>query len=121
MASGQQVAEMTGPQWKMDEKPCIQCGRQTCTRGEGRCEACQRMNVTAAWQKKAADIGGPCPDGGTCHHGCIEQVDWPCFRVLTCGPLSGVMPGDHWPPEVVQHNNDKEASRLLAERERHSQ
>jgi hypothetical protein len=121
MASGQQVVEMTGPQWKMDEKPCIDCGQQKCQYGEGRCPDCQRTNTTARWQKNAAMIGGPCPDGGACHHGCIEQQDWPCYRVLTCGPLSGVMPNDRWPKEVLQHNHDKEASRLLTERERNSQ
>lgn len=39
-----------------------------------------------------------CHDGGTCHHGC---ADGPCFRVLTCGPLSGVYPEDRWPVEVL--------------------
>jgi hypothetical protein len=121
MASGQQVVEMTGPQWKMNEMPCIDCKQQTCEYGEGRCRACQEKNTTARWQNKAAQIGGPCPDGGACHHGCIEQQDWPCYRVLTCGPLSGVMPGDQWPKEVLQHNNDKEASRLLLEAERNRQ
>jgi hypothetical protein len=39
-----------------------------------------------------------CPDGGTCHHQC--KVAGPCFRVLCCGPLSGVYPGDAWPQGV---------------------
>lgn len=120
MVSGAAVHDVTGPP-KMNEMPCIDCHQQKCKYGEGRCEDCQRTNATARWQKNAAMIGGPCPDGGTCHHGCIEQSNWPCYRVLTCGPLSGVMPNDQWPPEVVQHNNDKEASRLLTEQERNSQ
>lgn len=37
---------------------------------------------------------GGCPDGGVCHHWC---ADGPCFRVGSCGPLSGVFPGDQWP------------------------
>lgn len=36
----------------------------------------------------------PCPDGGTCHHGCMEGD---CFRVRTCEPLSGVFANDEWP------------------------
>ncbi len=39
-----------------------------------------------------------CPDGGTCHHSCSEGT---CYLVGCCGPLSGVFPGDDWPPEVV--------------------
>jgi len=38
-----------------------------------------------------------CPDGGKCHHNC----DSACFRVLSCGPLSGVYEGDTWPTEIV--------------------
>lgn len=41
--------------------------------------------------------GERCPDGGACNHECIQA----CYRVLTCGPLSGVYPGDQWPDEVV--------------------
>ena len=41
-----------------------------------------------------------CPDGGTCHHWCA--VLRPCFRVLCCGPLSGVFPGNVWPQDVRQ-------------------
>lgn len=29
-----------------------------------------------------------CPDGGACHHKCIEK----CWRVKSCAPLSGVFP-----------------------------
>lgn len=39
-----------------------------------------------------------CPDGGYCHHECTSN----CFRVLACGPLSDVFPGDDWPEEVVR-------------------
>lgn len=35
-----------------------------------------------------------CPDAGTCHHRCEPDQ---CFRVHTCGPLSGVFPDDVWP------------------------
>lgn len=38
-----------------------------------------------------------CPDEGTCHHDCATG----CFRVTTCGPLSGVYPNDRWPEEIV--------------------
>ena len=37
-----------------------------------------------------------CPDGGHCHHGCMED----CFRLGSCEPLSGVFPDDEWPEEV---------------------
>lgn len=47
-------------------------------------------------------IHGRCPDDGTCHHyGCHDG----CFRVRTCGPLSGVYPDDEWPDEVLVANN----------------
>lgn len=39
-----------------------------------------------------------CPDGGACHHECAPVS---CFRVSSCGPLSGVYPGDRWPASVV--------------------
>lgn len=39
-----------------------------------------------------------CPDGGTCHHHCgIPAFHGRCFRVESCGPLSGVYPNDDWP------------------------
>ena len=38
----------------------------------------------------------PCPDGGVCGHSC-QQV---CFRVRSCGPLSGVYPDDQWPSQI---------------------
>lgn len=37
-----------------------------------------------------------CPDGGKCHHECQKG----CWRVGTCGPLSGVYPNDEWPESV---------------------
>lgn len=40
-----------------------------------------------------------CPDSGTCHHECRPG---PCFRVLCCGPLSGVYPENEWPAEVTK-------------------
>lgn len=70
---------------------------------------------------------GQCPDGGTCHHGCwerrplgpgfVDQRGRPCFRVLTCGPLSGKFPGDYWPPEVLAA--EREADRREFERSGH--
>jgi hypothetical protein len=41
---------------------------------------------------------GRCPDGGTCHHQCRAATL--CSRVIDCGPLSGVFPGDRWPEEI---------------------
>jgi len=38
-----------------------------------------------------------CPDCGACHHQCGPA----CFRVLNCGPLSGVYENDEWPPELA--------------------
>lgn len=42
-------------------------------------------------------IPGRCPDDGTCHHDCDDNA---CFRVRSCGPLSGVFVNDEWPAEV---------------------
>lgn len=39
-----------------------------------------------------------CPDLGTCHHECQAA----CFRVISCGPLSGVYPDDEWPERMVK-------------------
>jgi hypothetical protein len=39
-----------------------------------------------------------CPDGGACHHNCEITH---CFRVESCGPLTGVYPNDEWPANVV--------------------
>jgi hypothetical protein len=39
-----------------------------------------------------------CPDGATCHHRCLDA----CFRVDSCGPLSGVYPEDRWPEIIHQ-------------------
>jgi hypothetical protein len=45
-----------------------------------------------------------CPDGGACHHECSYLE---CFRVRSCGPLSGVFPQDQWPLEVsLEHGAD---------------
>lgn len=44
-----------------------------------------------------------CPDDGTCHHGCAAS----CFRVQTCGPLSGVFPNNIWPAEIVEANRSE--------------
>lgn len=45
-----------------------------------------------------------CPDGGACHHECAPVS---CFRVGSCGPLSGVYPGDRWPASVVARGDDQ--------------
>jgi hypothetical protein len=42
----------------------------------------------------------PCPDEGACHHACITA----CFRVLVCGPLTGVFPGDQWPAALKERH-----------------
>jgi hypothetical protein len=57
-------------------------------------------------------LTGPaqCPDGGTCHHRC---ADGGCFRVETCGPLSGVYPGDRWPEAVVAAHTSDAFDRML--------
>lgn len=41
----------------------------------------------------------PCPDQGRCHHECGAG---PCWRVQSCGPLSGVYPGNTWPADVIE-------------------
>ena len=48
-----------------------------------------------------------CPDEGACHHFCEAG---PCFRVLACGPLSGVFPDNRWPQEIVSAEKAKESS-----------
>jgi len=48
-----------------------------------------------------------CPDGGACHHYC--RTDEMCFRVETCGPLSGVYAGNRWPDQVVDAELEREA------------
>ena len=40
-----------------------------------------------------------CPDGGACHHECKPRQ---CFRVHSCGPLSGVYKDDEWPKHVAE-------------------
>jgi hypothetical protein len=39
-----------------------------------------------------------CPDRARCHHRCPLNA---CYRVRTCGPVSGVFPRDEWPPEIA--------------------
>lgn len=55
---------------------------------------------------------GGCPDGGVCHHWC---ADGPCFRVGSCGPLSGVFPGDQWPAALRAAGGQEEPVCPLAE------
>lgn len=47
-------------------------------------------------------IRNACPDGGTCHHMCGASITAPCFRVLSCLPLSGVFPEDRWPDATLK-------------------
>lgn len=62
--------------------------------GRGRAQAALRR-IYEAEENAPRTI---CPDGGTCHHTCA--IDALCFRVETCGPLSGVYPNDEWPRGV---------------------
>ncbi len=43
-------------------------------------------------------LDGACPDGGTCHHECVDRK---CFRVKCCEPLSDVFPNNEWPDLIV--------------------
>lgn len=42
-----------------------------------------------------------CPDGGTCHHRCVER----CWRVRNAGPITGTFPGDQWPEDVRREHS----------------
>lgn len=54
-----------------------------------------------------------CPDQGRCHHECGTGA---CFRVGSCGPLSGVFPDNRWPAEIVdEHRNRDRATRGYAD------
>ncbi len=52
-----------------------------------------------------------CPDGGYCHHGCSRA----CFRVLTCGPLSGVWDEDKWPSWIAEAHHARRAVKDLVD------
>jgi hypothetical protein len=41
-----------------------------------------------------------CPDGARCHRSC-GTLATSCYRVRTCGPMSGRFPNDEWPPEIA--------------------
>lgn len=71
-----------------------------------RCEACGIETGSPASHEHIYHGGAQtcwpvptCPDGGTCHHACAAT----CFRVETCGPLSGVFPGDRWPVSALSN------------------
>lgn len=51
-----------------------------------------------------------CPDGGKCNSRRACPAGGPCTRVLSCGPLSGVYPGNRWPDALRQEHFDKDAS-----------
>lgn len=57
----------------------------------------RRLPATACTVIRADPSG--CPDGGRCHHLCGRTE---CFRVRTCGPLSGTYPDDEWPDVIVR-------------------
>lgn len=61
-----------------------------------------------------------CPDGGTCHHACplINGHGVPCFRVLCCGPLSGVYAGDTW-PGIIRRTHQRARDNERAAEEPH--
>lgn len=100
---------------------CVECGR-FCSWSSYRalwwCDSCERATrLPAAPQSVAAPlrpIGASlvavrrCPDGGACHHACART----CWRVSTCGPLSGVFPDDTWPPDVVAANPPDDVFRI---------
>ena len=55
-------------------------------------------------------VPGKCPDDGTCWHGCGTV----CWRVLTCGPLSGKFPGDRWPGDIAAaHTDDRDGGTVF--------
>lgn len=107
-----------------DEVLCVnQCASGPCSR---ECQVCRRL----AWSgesgppcpacpdspKKQAGRAareGRCPDGGYCHGSNLAAGSPPCapglcWRVQTSGPLSGVFPGDRWPPRVIAEHHPKD-------------
>lgn len=72
---------------------------------EGNKEAVAKM--IAEGRPGAAEVRpgrpGQCPDDGTCHHDCTDREG--CFRVRSCGPLSGVYPNDEWPTDIRRQNH----------------
>jgi Domain of unknown function (DUF5664) len=111
--------------------PCIQCGQPACIAGQAMCSDCMAAapvrpladvplseprafpiehpeQLSAAVQKL---LKRSCPDDGTCHHEC--NLGAPCFRVLTCGPLSGKFPDDQWPEDVWRVHRARDAARDL--------
>lgn len=74
--------------------------------GESYTAALRAVQAQIVAQSQAAErtvLGSTCPDGGTCHHRCLQR----CFRVATCEPLSGVFAGDRWPQEICDtHDPD---------------
>lgn len=60
-------------------------------------EARGHLELVEQWVHEAVRTGR-CPDKGTCHHQCRAASR--CSRVIDCGPLSGVYPGDRWPEDV---------------------
>jgi|SRR6185437_2933895 len=82
---------------------CVECGRYWCTEQgaimhENQMHDGAQTTWPATWNPQTGAYEfdrGHCPDGGTCHHGCLDSEN--CYRVEACGPLSGVYPGDRWP------------------------
>lgn len=71
-------------------------------------ESCQLEPAGSA--SEPDDQRPQCPDGGACHHEC---GDGPCFRVLTCEPLSDTGWGAKWPAEIALIHRNREATRKL--------
>jgi hypothetical protein len=88
----------------MSGKPRCDCEPDTDPAGPRAWDCPANPNRVGAVSVPVADTteiphkAGGCPDGGACHHWC---ADGPCFRVETCGPLSGVFPDDQWPSPAV--------------------
>lgn len=67
------------------------------------------------WLEERDSLLQRCPDGGKCHHRCRDR----CWRVIHCGPLSGVYPGDDWPDEIrKQHETETEMRQRRMEQQR---
>ena len=91
---------------------CGECGRfcgYDAYRAVWWCEGCERVTRLPATQSYDAPhrpigallvAGRGCPDGAKCHHLCGQT----CWRVVTCGPLSGAFPDNMWPANVIAAN-----------------
>jgi len=69
-----------------------------------------RLKATDEDDEDEVVLRAKCPDDGTCHHDC--DAEGPCWRVLACGPLSGVYPGDEWPIEITMAHRYEQSMRV---------